>query len=139
MAQDKASRMLAALNKVRAEHDLRPLAWSKKLMDESGLWARELIKDCERDPEHDPAWSGGENLAKGHSTPEEAVAAWAAEGKNFDYASNTCAKGKVCGHWTQIVQRDAKEVGCQQIICPDGRPVLVCRWDVGNIAGQRPF
>ena len=139
VAQDNASRMLAALNKVRAEHGLQPLAWSKKLMNESGLWARELIKDCERDLEHDPAWSGGENLARGYSAPEEAVAAWAGEEKDFDLVSNTCADGKVCGHWTQIVQRDAKEVGCQQIKCSDGRPVLVCRWDVGNIVGKRPF
>lgn len=137
VAQDNASRMLAALNSIRAKHALPPLAWSKELMGGAGVWAQELIKDCKL--KHDPAWSGGENLAKGYFTPEKAVAAWAAEEKDFDLASNTCAEGKVCGHWTQIVQRDAKEVGCQQIKCSDGSPVLVCRWDIGNIIGKRPF
>ena len=137
VAQDNASRMLIALNGVRAEYNLPTLAWSRKLMNGAGEWAQELTKSCEL--KHDPAWSGGENLAKGYFAPEEAVAAWAAEEKDFDLASNTCAKGKVCGHWTQIVQRDAKKVGCQQIKCSDGGPVLVCRWDVGNIVGKRPF
>jgi pathogenesis-related protein 1 len=137
VAQDNASRMLIALNGVRAEYNLPTLVWSRKLMNGAGEWAQELTKSCEL--KHDPAWSGGENLAKGYFAPEEAVAAWAAEEKDFDLASNTCAKGKVCGHWTQIVQRDAKKVGCQQIKCSDGGPVLVCRWDVGNIVGKRPF
>ena len=137
VAQDNASRMLDALNKIRAEHGLPPLAWSKKLMDGAGVWAQKLIKRCEL--EHDPAWNGGENLVKGHLTPEEAVAAWAGEEKDFYFASGTCAEGKVCGHWTQIVQRDAREVGCQQFSCPDGSPILACRWYVGNTTGKRPF
>ncbi|MEM6522020.1 MAG: CAP domain-containing protein, partial [Cyanobacteria bacterium P01_C01_bin.70] len=40
------------------------------------------------------------------------VAAWVAEKADYDYASNSCASGKVCGHYTQIVWRETTAVGC---------------------------
>jgi len=44
----------------------------------------------------------GENIAAsappGHWTASDVVAAWASEAQDYDYATNTCAPGKECGH-----------------------------------------
>jgi pathogenesis-related protein 1 len=135
-----AERMVESLNKVRREHLVGPVTWSNELSEAAGVWGRELIKNgCTL--KHDPATKHGENLAKGRSTPEAAVAAWAEEEKDYDYSSNTCADGKVCGHYTQVVWENTTEVGCQQYDCPtDKQPVLVCRFfPAGNFIGEKPY
>jgi pathogenesis-related protein 1 len=140
MATGYAERMVEELNKVRRDHLVGPVTWSNELSEAAGVWGRELIKNgCTL--KHDPAKKHGENLAKGYRTPEAAVAEWAGEEKDYDYSSNTCADGKVCGHYTQIVWADTTEVGCQQYDCPaDKQPVLVCRFfPAGNVIGQKPY
>lgn len=138
-ADGYAERMVKALNKVREEHLVGPVTWSNELSEAAGVRGRELIKNgCTL--KHDPTTKHGENLAKGYRTPEAAVAAWAEEEKGYDYSSNTCADGKACGHYTQIVWANTTEVGCQQYDCQDGKPVLVCRFfPAGNIIGQKPY
>jgi pathogenesis-related protein 1 len=139
-ADGYAERMVKALNKVRRDHLVGPVTWSSELSEAAGVWGRELIKNgCTL--KHDPATKHGENLAKSYRTPEAAVAEWAGEEKDYDYSSNTCADGKVCGHYTQIVWADTTEVGCQQYDCPaDKQPVLVCRFfPAGNVIGQKPY
>lgn len=134
-----AERMVNALNKVRRDHLVGPVTWSNDLSEAAGAWGLELIESgCAL--KHDPKTRHGENLAKGYRTPEAAVAAWAGEEKYYNYSSNTCADGKVCGHYTQIVWADTTEVGCQQYDCHDGHPVLVCRFSpAGNFIGQKPY
>jgi pathogenesis-related protein 1 len=135
-----AERMVEELNKVRRDHLVGPVTWSNELSEAAGVWGRELIKNgCTL--KHDPAMKHGENLAKGYRTPEAAVAAWAGEEEDYDYSSNTCADGKICGHYTQIVWADTTEVGCQQYDCPaDKQPVLVCRFfPAGNFIGEKPY
>ncbi|CAN7082233.1 unnamed protein product [Brassica oleracea var. botrytis] len=43
------------------------------------------------------AWSSGD------MSGVEAVNMWVSEQADYDYGSNTCASGKQCGHYTQIV------------------------------------
>ena len=45
-------------------------------------------------------------------TPLDGVAYWAAESSDYDYATNTCAPGQVCGHYTQMVWRSTSNIGC---------------------------
>jgi pathogenesis-related protein 1 len=134
-----AERMVSALNKVRKEHSVGPVAWSNELSEAAGAWGQGLVKiGCTL--KHDPATKHGENLAKGYHTPEAAVAAWAEEEKDYDYSSNTCADGKTCDHYTQIVWANTTEVGCQQYNCPDGQPVLACRFfPAGNVVNLKPY
>jgi hypothetical protein len=43
------------------------------------------------------------------------------------------------GHYTQIVWRETKEVGCA-IDSAKGQDVLVCRYfPAGNVQGQKPY
>jgi hypothetical protein len=93
----------------------------------------------------------GENLyASSQITSVEAViASWASEASDYSYATNTCAQGEVCGHYTQLVWRATTSVGCGVKTCQTGSPfsgagpewqLWVCNYSPpGNISGQRPY
>lgn len=81
-------------------------------------------------------------------TLADASLKWASEQPDYDYASNTCAPGKVCGHYTQIVWRNTTRIGCGQATCSVNSPFLsfpnwhfiVCNYaPPGNYIGQRPY
>ena len=62
---------------------------------------------------HRPKSKFGENLYEiegAKATPKQVVDRWASESSNFDYKTNRCHGA--CGHYTQIIWRDTKEVGC---------------------------
>lgn len=88
----------------------------------------------------------GENLAffSGEdSTPAQVVEGWAAEVADYNYAANSCAEGKQCGHYTQIVWRNTSQVGCGVARCNidgfDGY-LWVCNYNpAGNVVGQQPY
>jgi pathogenesis-related protein 1 len=130
--------MLAAHNAVRAKVGVPPLVWSEKLAAAAQEWADTLI--AQRRFEHRPNSSHGENLFRldgGRATPRNVVERWASEQANFNYKSNRC-KGE-CGHYTQIVWRSTKEVGCA-VARGGGREVWVCEYaPPGNYVGQRPY
>lgn len=92
----------------------------------------------------------GENLFVStypNVTPYDAVASWAAESKFYNYAKNTCATGKVCGHYTQVVWRDTRQVGCGSAVCGKvgntnltNATLMVCNYaPAGNYVGERPY
>jgi len=53
----------------------------------------------------------------GHWTIADVVSAWAGEAQDYQYATNTCAAGKECGHYTQIVWRGTLRAGCAHRVC----------------------
>lgn len=140
-------------NRVRARVGVPPLTWNPALADVAQRWANACV---DREPprgmiDHStgesPAFPGplGENL---HATtgptvdPAGAVEGWAAEVKDYDYASDTCRRGAMCGHYTQVVWRTTREVGCAVSTCPRlrYRTSLVCNYfPAGNWEGQRPY
>ena len=93
----------------------------------------------------------GENIyaAAGSSpTPTAVVNSWTSEKANYNYSTNTCATGKVCGHYTQVVWRGSKQLGCAQKTCTTNSPFSgfptwyfwVCNYSpAGNIIGQKPY
>jgi pathogenesis-related protein 1 len=137
-AEEPQRDMLAAHNAVRARLGIAPLAWSNRLAERSQNWADTLL--ARRQFVHRPNSSYGENLFEirgATASPEQVVSAWAGESRNYDYKSNKC-RG-VCGHYTQIVWRDTKEVGCG-VARGGGREVWVCDYDPpGNWVGKRPY
>jgi pathogenesis-related protein 1 len=130
--------MLAAHNAVRARLRLRPLAWSGRLESWARIWAEVLLQ--KHDFAHRPNNPFGENLfavTGGRTTPAHVVQAWASEASDYDYESNGCRR--VCGHYTQIVWRDTREVGCA-VAQSANRQVWVCNYNPpGNVIGQRPY
>jgi pathogenesis-related protein 1 len=133
-----AREMLALHSAVRARVGMAPLAWSDRLAAHSQDWANTLL--ARNQFVHRPHPSYGENLFEIQGAPAssaEVVNTWAAESRNYDYNSNRC-RG-MCGHYTQIVWSDTKEVGCA-VARGGGREVWVCNYDPpGNWAGKRPY
>jgi pathogenesis-related protein 1 len=93
----------------------------------------------------------GENIAAGAPTETiaSAVASWTGEKSSYDYATNTCASGQQCGHYTQIVWKTTTGVGCAHVSCTTPNAALggATQWDFsvcdysppGNYVGQKPY
>jgi len=71
-------------------------------------------------------------------TPAQVIDHWAAESADYDPASGSCAPGRQCGHYTQIVWPSTEEVGCGMAVCPSLGQVWVCRYrPAGNVRVRR--
>lgn len=143
--------ILTAHNQVRANATptpsppLPPLTWNAQAQAFAQAW----VDGC--DFRHNPSASNtwGENLyaSSGISTPAQVVSDWAAEAADYSYATNTCAPGKACGHYTQLVWRTTTSVGCARKACTVNSPFgsgpwwfWVCDYATpGNVLGQKPY
>ena len=130
--------MLSAHNDVRSEFRIRALEWSDKLARVAQDWADTLLARGRFF--HRPKGLYGENLFEvvyGRASPKEVVESWASERSDYDYRSNLCHG--VCGHFTQIVWRSTRLVGCA-VARNATREIWVCNYDPpGNVIGQRPY
>ncbi len=130
--------MIALHSAVRARVGMAPLTWSDRLAAHSQDWADALL--ARKQFVHRPHSTYGENLFDingAAASSAEVVNTWASESRNYDYSSNRC-RG-MCGHYTQIIWGDTKEVGCA-VARGGGREVWVCNYDPpGNWAGKRPY
>lgn len=77
----------------------------------------------------------GENLAIGYPDPAAAVEAWGDERALFDFARGGFSHET--GHFTQLVWRSSRQVGCGRRDCGEGRGWYVaCEYlPVGNVRG----
>jgi hypothetical protein len=138
---DMENEILVAHNSYREEVDVPPLTWSDDLASHAQEWADYLAFLGGEKLEHSEDTGEGENLwrgTSGHYTYTQMVDKWGKEKENFvegtfpDVSSN----GKKVGHYTQIVWRNTKEVGCA-IASAGNNDILVCRYSPqGNIKGK---
>lgn len=132
--------MLAAHNAVRARVGVPPLTWSDQLQGVAQQWADSLLASGEF--RHREKSNYGENLCDvrgGRASPAQVVDDWTTEAKDYDAEKNTCRAGVVCGHYTQVVWRNTKRVGCAAASAR-GREVWVCNYDPpGNWVRERPY
>ena len=126
--------LLAAQNHARAEHKLAPLKWDCRLADMAQEWAKRGVF------EHREDTSYGENMfvsALATEPVRSAVERWMLEKANWTNKTGTCATGKTCTHYTQIVWKTTTQVGCG--INRNGavkwKVLLVCNY---NPAGNTP-
>lgn len=141
--------ILKAHNEWRARVGTLPLHWSRDLADTAQSWAVTLADRCRL--EHNDTDLGdnlffasalqtGDRHQLVRVTPGQVVAAWASEAADYSYTTNSCARRKTCGHYTQIVWNDTREVGCGMAICPDLGQIWVCEYrPTGNVEGKRPY
>lgn len=140
-------RVLAVHNKERAALGLAPLSWNPELVESAQQWADYLAETgrFEHAPENRYA-PEGENLwagTKGFYSPEARVDAWVREKKYFRPGRfpNNSTTGQVgdVGHYTQLVWRATREVGCASATSAR-EDILVCRYaQAGNYRGEHPF
>jgi len=139
-SQAGVQQMLNAHNAWRSRTGVPPLTWSPQLATFAQEWANKLAQ--ENQFEHRKNSPYGENLAWASGqqlSPERVVNMWGDEVKDYNYASNSCKSGKMCGHYTQIVWRNTKQVGCG-MARGNGKEVWVCNYNPpGNYIGQKPY
>ena len=132
-------------SRVRSRADISPLVWSEDLADYASEWANTLA-DRGFQMQHRPAGDGyGENLYWGagrSATPTDVVNSWGSEVENYNYNDNSC--NGVCGHYTQIVWANTREVGCAVVRGTHPRyrtqEIWVCNYNPpGNYIGERPY
>jgi len=150
---------------------LPDLTWNPSLADFAQQWANTLANstNCGTIFHRDQRMYG-ENIATEGTTspagimypPERAVESWANEVICWDYgtilgngqptsSSESCdpmciadQHSSGCGHYTQLVWRNTKEVGCGYATCNDPRGfhdgIWVCNYSPpGNFVGQAPY
>ena len=125
----------------RAKEGVAPLKWSEEL----AAYAREWAEGCKFQHRTSPKY--GENLyaafssgGEPESSPSEVVDAWASEIKFVK-------KGKwekcfpKCGHYSQLMWKNTRSVGCARYYCPKKNMELwVCNYDPpGNVRGQAMY
>lgn len=132
-----AGAILEAHNQARAEHCAEPLRWSSELASTARSWANRLAQaNCSF--RHSESTQYGENLyfaaPTTPSTATEAVASWVGERSRYDFGSPGFS-GRT-GHFTQVVWRGSRELGCASAQC-NGGDLWVCNYDPpGNVRGQ---
>lgn len=140
-------RVLAAQNRERAALGVEPLRWDPELAASARSWAVRLAAtDAFEHAPEDPRKPQGENLwagSRGYFAPEAMVDAWVREKRFFKRGRfpDNSVTGKVedVGHYTQLVWRDTRRVGCAHATGARDE-VLVCRYSsAGNYRGEIPF
>ncbi|MGH1343561.1 MAG: CAP domain-containing protein [Nannocystales bacterium] len=140
LSQDEVRNLVRVHNEARAAVGAPPLAWSSTVAATAEAWAGELAsRGC--DLEHSTGGPYGENLywSSAPQSPQAVVGSWTDEAAHYNARKNRCARGEVCGHYTQVVWADSRNVGCAMASCGTAQ-VWVCNYDPpGNFVGQRPF
>lgn len=133
---------IAIQNQARAQVGVPPLQWNDKLAAYAQWWANEnaALGDCGL---HHLGGPYGENIFWGSGknwSPFDAVSDWANEKRWYNYRSNSCDYYDACGHYTQIVWKSSRFVGCARVTCRDGKIFMTCNYyPPGNYIGQRPY
>lgn len=147
---------VTAHNKWRADVGVgEKLKYSTALAASAQAWADNLKQTNHCQMRHSkPEGKYGENLYWGSAmnwsdgrmelqtvTPQQVVDGWGSEKADYDYASNSCTSGKMCGHYTQMVWRTTTTVGCARAVCEDTQTqVWVCQYQpAGNWVGKKPY
>ena len=133
-------------NQVRAMIPVPDLTWDPALAATAAAYAAQCMFD------HSSTPGVGENLAAaappGGRSAKSAVDGWADEKADYDYASNSCAPGTTCGHYTQMVWKTSLRLGCAVQACSQNSPfdnvtnweIWVCQYSPpGNIVGRKPY
>lgn len=140
-------RILAVHNRERQNLGLEPLSWNQALAQSARQWAEHLAAtgrfehapENRSTPEGENLWAG----TKGYYPPEAMVGAWIQEKKFFRPgpfpANSTTGRVEDIGHYTQVVWRATRQVGCAQAASAN-EDILVCRYgEAGNYRGEWPF
>jgi len=116
-------------NKFRALHQAPPLTWNAKSADFGNNWIQACNFAHSRGPH-------GENLAAGYKDFKSAITAWYDEVKMYNY--NQPGFTGATGHFTQVVWKSTKQVGCAKKFCKSKNwTIYICEYDApGNIVSS---
>jgi len=150
------SAFVTAHNDWRAKVGVKEkLAYSVPLEKSAQAWADTLKKTNNCQMRHSNSdgsygenlyWASAINWSDGRKelqkvTPRHVVDSWGSEKADYDYSTNSCTPGKMCGHYTQVIWRTTKSVGCAMAVCKDTKTqIWVCQYKpAGNWIGKKPY
>ncbi|HKO97404.1 MAG TPA: CAP domain-containing protein [Pyrinomonadaceae bacterium] len=139
-----APEMLKEHNEWRQKYKVPTLIWDDSLARDAQDFANLVAAKAKFPPAHRRNGLDGENFfwgTAGAFEPKDAVARWESENKNYNRETNTCAAGKSCVHFTQLVWSTTSKVGCGKATTPDRETdFFVCVYNpAGNLEGVGPF
>jgi hypothetical protein len=139
-----------AHNEARSKVGVGPMTWDPALATIASKWAA-MCQDTDGNGllDHNAGRSEGyptyvgENIyaSTGTANGTGAVKSWVSESVDYDYDANTCASGKICGHYTQVVWRASVKLGCALHSCPGLKyaSTIVCDYGPGGNSGGKPY
>jgi len=146
--------MVEAHNRVRAnatprpKPSLPPLAWSRPAAEVARAYAARcrFRHNSRRGPYGENLFAMSDRQPAAVVVPA-AIRSWSSEAADYDLARNACKKSKVCGHYTQMIWRETRGVGCAVRHCETGAPfgsgpwtLVVCNYEPpGNVVGRKPY
>jgi pathogenesis-related protein 1 len=147
------SGMTAAHNTIRKHLGIAPLVWSDVLAEYAGNWAVRLAENNNCHMRHSRTRLYGENLYHASAvqwsdgkrevqkiSAQHVVKRWQREEHDYDHRTKKCRKGALCGHYTQIIWKNTKELGCGMAICADKGQIWVCTYSPpGNFIGESAY
>ncbi|KAF5765560.1 putative CAP domain-containing protein [Helianthus annuus] len=139
-AQNSPQDYLNAHNAARSQVGVGGMVWNPTVAAYAQRYANQRAGDCNLVHSGGPY---GENIAQGTGafSGTSAVNLWVSERSSYDHTTNTCASGKVCGHYTQVVWRDSTQLGCARVQCANNAGwFVICSYSPrGNYIGQSPY
>jgi pathogenesis-related protein 1 len=140
-----AEEIVTAHNFWRKQVKAPPLVWSDNLAKLAREWALTMLGKGSL--EHRPGTSLGENIAwfaGERLKPSDVVDHWGNEVEFYDYEKNVCLEDSECRHYTQIVWKDSREVGCASAWGEHPKYGIqeywVCNYSpAGNMEGLKPY
>jgi uncharacterized protein YkwD len=138
------AQMLKEHNEWRVKHKVPTLVWDEALAQDAQDFANQVATKAKFPPTHRSKGANGENFfwgTAGAFEAKDAVARWESENKNYDRDTNTCAAGKTCVHFTQLVWSTTKKIGCGKATTANRETdFFVCVYSpAGNLDGVGPF
>ncbi|KAF8543315.1 CAP domain-containing protein [Trichophaea hybrida] len=131
--------MLEQHNALRAAHHAPALTWDKTLESSAKSWASGCVfAHSDQAP--------GENLAAGYQSPQD-VCYGLGQAERAKYNFNNPGFSHETGHFTQMVWKATKRLGCAEVDCnplhgaeqTNGRYVVCHYMPRGNIVGGNYF
>jgi len=130
--------LLAQHNVLRAKHGVPPLVWSENVAKVAQDWANTNARQDSM--HHRRPNKYGENIFwMSGAEPTGAMVAdnWYDEIKDYHYSSPGFSMNT--GHFTQVVWKDTKEIGCGSAKSAAGGTYVVCNYNPpGNYSGRFP-
>ncbi|XP_075065651.1 glioma pathogenesis-related protein 1 isoform X2 [Mixophyes fleayi] len=110
--------------------NMKYMTWDSALATIAKSWTSKCINDHNTDLRkvglHPVFRSVGENLYNGPDTQMVAITKdWADEVAYYNYDTNECVPGEMCGHYTQVVWAESYKVGCAATKCPGSYGFIV--------------
>ncbi|ARF09933.1 hypothetical protein Indivirus_5_56 [Indivirus ILV1] len=150
-SQNEIDMWVSVHNATRASVGLGPISWNENLAKGAKQWADGCV--FEHSGSAIRNYNGvtlGENLASGSPSSyydgingmKNLYGGWDAEKNDYKYPSPVGhdTGGKQTGHYTQIVYRPLKEIGCAcSTSCSDGSKLCVCRYNSIQMSGNPPY